>query len=149
MKRIFRNKIAWAVAGVMVLTTAAVPQISLKNVLKAGGVIAVISAFGKDMNNGLNKLWGRKADSRVKTKVVPILSIGRGTAIGAVQVMGPPSKVDRVVAVAQAELGILGNEIRLRALIPISDKNVNSKDGSGLSVVDEVGVSGIIDLPLR
>lgn len=128
----------------MMLTAVAAPQ--LKQILKAGGVILAISTFGKDMNNGLNKLWGRRDTSNLKTKVVPILTVGSGTAIGAVQVMGPPSKVDDVVAVAQPEVKILGGEVRLRALIPVSSKSV--KSGSALEIVDEVGVSGIVDLRL-
>lgn len=146
IQRIFKNKAVLVATAVLAVSSVAVSQIRFRDVIKVGGVIAVISAFGKDMNNGLNKLWGRKDDNKVKTKVVPILSIGSGTAIGAVQVMGPPAQVDKVVAVAQPEVRILGNEVRLRALIPISDKKVGNS--SGLSIVNEVGVSGIIDLRL-
>lgn len=142
-----QNRAALAVAGAVAISAIAFSQISIKTLLKTGGIVAVVSAFGKDMNNGLNSLWGRKDNADMKTKVVPIISVGSGTAVGAVQVMGPPRQVDRVVAVAQPELKILG-EIRVRALIPVSDKNVKGRKGEGLSIVDEVGVSGIIDLKL-
>lgn len=145
--KFFNNaKIAWTVAGIVALSSVATSQ-SVKDLLKVGGVIAVISAFGKDMNNGLNKLWGRTDSTRYKTKVVPILSLGSGTAIGAVQVMGPESQVSKVVAVAQPEVKVIG--IRLKALIPIANKNTKGvKDTGGLDIVDQVGVSGIIDIKL-
>lgn len=143
MKRFLTNR-SFAVIAIGVLATAAIAQISLKNILKAGGAVAVVSAFGKDINNGFNKLWNRKEERDVKTKVVVILTVGKGTAIGAAQVMGPPDMVDDVVAVAQPEMTLLG--VRLRALIPIANKNTGSS--SGLSIVKGVGVSGIVDLRL-
>ena len=109
---------------------------------RIGGVVAVVSAFGKDMNNAMNKLWGRKDSDEYKTKVVPIISVGKGTAIGAAQVMGPENMVDQVAVVAQPETSLMG--VRMKALIPVSDKNVNG----GLKVVKGVGVSGIVDLKL-
>lgn len=145
-KRVWNSKTLAVATVTLVMASFAAPQ--LKSILKAGGMIAVVSAFGKDINNGFNKLWGRGKDSKVKTKVVPILSLGSGTAIGAVQVMGPAAQVDRVVAVAQPEVTIFG-EIRLRALIPIANKNTKgAKDASGLEIVDQVGVSGIVDIKL-
>jgi hypothetical protein len=141
MHKIFSSK-SLAIVAVGVLGAVAVAQISLKNILKAGGAVAVVSAFGKDINNGMNKLWGRKDERDVKTKVVVIVTVGKGTAIGAAQVMGPPDMVDDVAVVAQPEMSLMG--IRLKALIPVSDKNTSG----GLKVVKGVGVSGIVDLKL-
>lgn len=138
--KVFKNKPV--VIGLTVLIIAAIAAAQLKTILKAGGAVAVVKMFGKDLNNGMNKLWGRKEEPDVKTKVVVIVSVGRGAAIGACQVMGPPDMVDEVVAVAQPEAKVLGANIR--ALIPVSDKNTSG----GLKVVKGVGVSGIIDLKL-
>lgn len=124
--------------------TLAITQIG--QILKIGGIALLIDKFGPDLNKAMNGLTKHKDSGRVKTKVVTILSvgIGRSSAIGAAQVMGPPEKVDQVVAIAQPEGEFLGKEIRLRALIPVSDKNV----GKGIKTVDGVGVSGIVDIRL-
>lgn len=142
MKKWNAKKFVLVLAAVLALTAVAAPQ--LRQILKVGGVVAIVNTFGKDINNQFNKLWGRKEDRMLKTKVVPILSVGnRGNAIGIAQVMGPPQAVDRVVAVAQPEFRFLG-ELRLRALIPVSSKNVIED----IRAVDQVGVSGIIDIRL-
>lgn len=118
----------------------------LGKLIKVGGMALLVQQFGKDMNGGLNKLTGHKDTTKVKTKVVTILSVGvgRSNAVGAAQIMGPPALVDKVVAVAQPEADLFGKEVRLKALIPVSDKNVSKK----LAIVDGVGVSGIVDIKL-
>ncbi|NTU84178.1 MAG: CHAT domain-containing protein, partial [Chloroflexales bacterium] len=50
----------------------------------------------------------REARIADATKVVPIVRVGSGTAVGAAQVMGPRMQVDKVQAVAEIELN-LGN----------------------------------------
>lgn len=142
-----KNRKLFLAFSLVAVSSFALGQLGdLGKVLKVGGVALLVSQFGKDMNSGLNKLTGHKDTSRVKTKVVTILSVGlgRSSAVGAAQVMGPPEKIDKVVAVAQPEADLFGREIRLKALIPVSDKNVNK----GLSIVDGVGVSGIVDIKL-
>ncbi len=144
MKLFHNRKVALVVVATLAVSALAAPQIG--KILKVGGVIVAINTFGRQMNDGLNRLWNRDENSRVKTKVVPILTVGinSSNAIGAAQVMGPPSQVDKVVAVAQPEARILGNEVRLKAMIPVSSKNVVEN----IRAVPEVGVSGIIDLRL-
>jgi hypothetical protein len=138
------RKIALVAIGALASVAIAAPQ--LDKIIKVGGVVVAINTFGRQMNDGLNKLWNRKDTSRLKTKVVPILTVGvnSSNAIGAAQVMGPPAQVDKVVAVAQPEARILGNEVRLRAMIPVSSKNVVEN----IRAVPEVGISGIVDLRL-
>ena len=77
------------------------------------------------------------------TKVVPILSIGSGTRIGAAQV-GANTKdaLDRTKAVAQLEGEF--QKIRAQALIPI-DKEIPI---SQFKRVKGVGVTAIIDVKL-
>lgn len=134
-------KLAFALAGVLAIAALATPQ--MKELLKIGGTVAVVSAFGKNINNSINKLWNRKEDKKLKTKVVVIFSVGSGgAAVGAAQVMGPPALVDQVVAVAQPEASLMG--IRVRALIPVSSKDVIKE----IKIVDGVGVSGIVDMKL-
>lgn len=144
MKRIAHSKLAWIAVCAFALTAVGIPQ--FKQILKAGGVLVVVNNYGKEINKNINKLWGREDTPRLKTKVVPIITVGLGSnnAIGAAQVMGPPEAVDKVAAVAQPEVKILGGELRLRALIPVSTKKVIEN----IQAVENVGVSGIVDIKL-
>ena len=146
MNRSSKKRILLISAGVLAIAAIAAPQ--FKQILKVGGTVAIVNTFGDKINDQFNKLWKRDEGPRLKTKVVTILSVGnQGAAVGIAQVMGPPSAVDKVVAVAQPEfklpIPVVGN-LRLRALIPVSSKNVIQE----IRAVDSVGVSGIIDVKL-
>lgn len=136
------KKIAFVAAGVVALTAIATPQ--LGRIIKVVGVGAAVKQFGPQINKEINKLTKHTDTYSQTTKVVPILSLGlnASTAIGAAQVTGPKNKVEQVQAVAQPEANILGNEVRIKALIPVSSTNVIQS----IKRVDGVGVSGIVDL---
>ncbi len=138
----FNRKLALSLAAVLCLSAVGAPQI--KQIIKILGVGAAVKQFGPDINKAINKLSKHEDTLTMTTKVVPILSIGLGksSAIGAAQVMGPKSQVDKVQAVAQPEADLFGREVRIRALIPVESKDV-LKD---IRKVDGVGVSGIVDL---
>ena len=117
----------------------------LGSVLKGGAVALAVDHFGPQINRGINALTGNKNVSAEQvTKVVPILSIGNGSYLGAVQVNGPQEELDKVKAVAQLEgkVNVIGG-IRLRALIPIAARSV-----SNLHRVPGVGVSALVDIKL-
>lgn len=139
-----KKKLISSFAITLALVTIGASQ--LGSILKVGGTVAAVSAFGKDMNKALNKLTKHTDTPSSKTKVVVILSVGLSTssAVGAAQVTGPADKVDKVVAVAQPSADILGGQVRVRALIPVSSKNVIKE----IKTVEGVGVSGIIDIKL-
>jgi hypothetical protein len=110
--------------------------------LKIGGISLVISKFGGRFNDALNKLMDIPTnDPKFSTKVVPIVTVGKGTAIGAVQVAGPRASVEKCKAVAQLETKVLG--VRLRALVPIEAVKVTN-----VRRIDGVGVSGIVDVKM-
>jgi len=139
------NKKAWLVAaGILAITAVGTTQI--RQVIKIIGVGAAVKQFGPDINRGINKLANHKDTSTRATKVVPILSAGIASrqAIGAAQVMGPKSLVDKVQAVAQLDQDLFGREIKIRAMIPVSSTDVVKN----IRKVDGVGVSGIVDLKL-
>lgn len=138
------KRIALIVAGALALTSIATPQI--RQAIKIIGVGAAVQKFGPDMNRALNRLTKHTDTEARYTKVVPILSVGIGkaSAIGAAQVMGPRYLVDKVKAVASPETELFGKEIRIRALIPTSNKTITDK----FETVDGVGVSGIVDLKI-
>lgn len=117
----------------------------LDKLLKGGGIAVAVDKFGPEINKGINRLTGDKNLSHQQaTKVVPILSVGQGEAVGAVQVAGPKKQVDQVKAVLQVEgkVDFIGG-IRLRALVPISARSV-----SNVKRVPGVGVSAIVDIRL-
>ncbi len=138
------KRFAIVVAGVMALTAIGAPQ--LREAIKIIGVGAAVQKFGPDINKAMNRLTKHTDSSSNWTKVVPILTVGIGksNAIGAVQVKGPRSRVERVRAVAAPETELFGKEIRIRAMIPVSNTNVSTR----IDTVDGVGISGIVDLKL-
>jgi hypothetical protein len=125
-------------------TTLAYGQ--LGKILKGGAIALAVDRFGPQINNGINSLTGDKhlSASDMATKVVPILSIGGGGYLGAVQVAGPEEQVEKVKAVAQLEgkVNVIGG-VRLRALIPISARST-----SNIQRVPGVGVSALVDIKL-
>jgi hypothetical protein len=128
--------------GVLGLTAVAAAQ--LKELIKLVGVTVAVERFSGDINKAVNKLSGHKDTYTMTTKVVPILSVGRWKgAIGAAQVIGTKDRVDQVKAVAQVEGEFLG-EFRIRALIPVSTKDVVND----IRRVDGVGIGGLLDIKL-
>ena len=118
----------------------AVQAFNLGSILKVGGISVLVSKYGDSINDFLNKLLMKNGvGTDYATKVVPILSVGTGKYIGAVQVVGPTEQVDKVKAVAQLE-GTFNGIARANALIPIESLSV-----SNLSRVQGVGVSATLD----
>ena len=115
----------------------------LGSVLKLGGISYLVSRFGEEINTFINKLTLQKGlDTTYATKVVPIISLGNGGYVGAVQVVGPQAQVSRVKAVGQLE-GSLAGISRIKALIPIVTSAIDN-----INRVEGVGVSAIIDFKL-
>jgi len=133
-----------AIAATLALSAVGASQV--KQLIKLVGVGAAVKQFGPDINKALNKLTNHQDTFTMTTKVVPIVSAGIDSrkAVGAAQVMGPKDKVDLVQAVAQIDQDVLGKEVKIRAMIPISSKDI-VKD---IQRVEGVGVSGIVDLKL-
>jgi uncharacterized protein YwlG (UPF0340 family) len=138
-----RRKIALIGVGLLIFASG-VATAQLDKILKGGGIAFLVSQFGKDINRGINQLTRTKdRTSTYATKVVPIISAGTGTQVGAVQVMGPPSQVDKVSAVAQIEGNLRAFDIRIRALVPVATKNITN-----IKRIPGVGISGLIDVKL-
>lgn len=116
--------------------------IGLGDVVKVYGIGMLVDRFAGPLNSFINKLTGNHNVATVSsTKVVPIVSFGRGTYIGAVQVTGPEDLVDEVKAVGQIEGEFNGHQFRVKALIPL-----NSTNPFGAHRVEGVGVSAVIDI---
>jgi hypothetical protein len=141
-RRLLRVIVLTAVVSSVVSTVA---YAQLGTILKGGGIALAVDHFGPQINDAVNKLMGSKnLGLNQATKVVPILSIGSGSYLGAVQITGATKDVERVKAVAQLEgkVNLIG-EIRLRALIPIATRST-----SNLKRVPGVGVSALVDIKL-
>ena len=142
--------VAAAAFGGMVVGQAIPARAQLGDILKGGAILLVVNQIGPQIDRFVNQVTGNRTNNvRESTRVVPILTIGRGTYAGAVQVTGPKNLVDRVKAVAQVEAStreLFNNEIRIRALIPISTQSVTSLES--LSRVKGVGVSALVDIRL-
>ncbi len=144
MKKLFTKKgLALVLCGLAVTAFAADDFMAL---VKIVGVGAAVSTFAPQLNNSINKLANHHDTSSDWTKVVPIISAGINSrkAIGAAQVMGPRTQVEKVKAVAQIEQDLFGKEVKIRAMIPIETKDVVQD----IKKVEGVAVSGIVDLKL-
>ena len=79
------------------------------SLLKLGGVSVLVNRYGEQINTVLNNVLIKTgAGTNYATKVVPVLSVGTGNYIGAVQVIGPQKQVQKVKAVGQLEASING-----------------------------------------
>jgi len=134
------SRLIWVAVVALLVYAAGVASASLiGSLVKVGGIGMLVSKFGPDINKGFNKLAKIEENDKVGTKVVPVVSVGKGTSVGAVQVTGSPQQVDKVEAVLQIEGKVLG--LQIRALIPS-----NSKNPAKFNRVEGVGVSGIVDV---
>ena len=131
---------------------AAVPAafggLDVGDILKKGAIIVgggyLVEKLGPQLNSFINTLTFQKG---VKfegyTKVVPIVSFGSNTRIGAAQVGATTQEaLDRTKAVAQLEGEF--NSIRAAALIPVDSTNPIQR----FKRVKGVGVTAIIDVKL-
>jgi len=115
----------------------------LGDVAKVGIVGLAVDKFGPQINSALNKVTANKNLSTDEaTNVVPIISLGGGGYIGAVQVIGAKENVDNCKAVVQIEVNqVIGKNIRAKVLVP-----VGSKTTSNIKRIYGVGVSAMIDI---
>jgi len=145
-----RMLVAVLVMGALLGGTAAVYAQDLGSVIKTLGVGAAVKMFAPQLNSFINSILRAKdAETKQTTKVVPILSIsiGIGTpgqaTIGAAQVAGSKSAVEKVQAVAALE-GNFQGVFHIKALVPVD----SLEPWKRLRRVPGVGVSAIIDLKI-
>lgn len=125
---------------------AAQGKIDVLAVLKAFGIGYAVDLFNSELNDFINTLTLRHSvQSRDATKVVPIVSVGTGAYVGAVQVTGPADRVALVQAVGQLEGDFLDGAVRGKALVPLD--NINPL--SGMRRVQGVGILAVIDIKVE
>lgn len=133
-------------------------RINGRDVVTAEGQVIVTADRAEARLNGtttsaLASMWAQRlsnavggdpvSSTPVGQKIVPIISIGKGTRVGGALVAGSKSRLSQVVAVAQIE-GTFGGSVRVRALVPVSTENVVSN----IRRVPETAVIGLVDIKL-
>ena len=131
------------VMGMLVSGTAM--AVDLSDLLGVVGGGFLVSAIAGPLNDFINTItFNKGAKVEGHTKVVPIVSFGSGTRIGAAQVAGPRGEaVERTKAVAQLET-TFQDRLRVKILVPIDSENPLQR----FNRVQGVGVSAIIDVRL-
>ena len=138
------RKIIAAVAVGVTLFSGAAMAVDLGDLIGVIGGGFVVSALGDQINDFINTVtFNRAVGTDEETKVIPIVSVGSGTSIGAAQVAGPKAAVDRVKAVAELSVSFM-NRIGVRILVPIDSTNPLER----FRRVQQVGVSAVIDYKL-
>ena len=119
--------------------------IDLGDLIGAVGGGFIVSQVAGPLNDFINTVtFNKGAKVEGHTKVVPIVSLGSGTRIGAAQVAGPRGEaIQKTKAVAQLEV-TFRDRLRTKILIPIDSENPVKQ----FKRVQGVGVSAIIDFRL-
>lgn len=143
------NKIV--ATGALVATLSVAPLAAanatpfLNKVLEGVGGVFAVRAVAAPLNSFIDNLLATNhVGNRGKTKVVPIVTVGSATYIGAAQVSGPAYAVDRTQAVGEFSAGWNNDVWQVRTLIPVDQLNVLK----GFKRVYGVGVSAVINARL-
>jgi hypothetical protein len=145
MFRSAKKKItAWALVLILFSGGASL-ALDLGDLIGVIGGGFVVSAIAGPINDFINTITlNRGAKVEGHTKVVPIVSIGSGTHIGAAQVAGPRGEsIASTKAVAQIE-ATFRDRLRVKILVPIDSENPIQR----FRRVQGVGVSAVIDFRL-
>ncbi len=138
-----KKVIAVVAAGVLLFTGVAM-AVDLGDLIGVIGGGLVVGALGGQINDFINTVtFNRGVGTDEETKVIPIVSVGSGTSIGAAQVAGPKAEVDKVKAVAELSVSFM-KRVGVRVLIPIDSTNPLER----FRRVQKVGVSAVIDYKL-
>ncbi len=143
-----KRTIAALLLAVSVFVAVPPVQAGVTDILKDAAIVfgggALVKTFATQINDFINTLtFNKGVGYEGYTKVVPIVSIGTGTRIGAAQVGGvTKAAVDRTKAVGQLEGEF--SRVRAKALIPIDSENPLKQ----FKRVQGVGVTAIIDVKL-
>lgn len=114
------------------------------DLLRGGAIAVAVKQFGPKIDSFINGLTkARDGGIEASTRVVPYLSVGEKTYLGAMQIVGPGTAVKKAALVLQYEDLFDRGRMRLRALVPVDRLNP-----IGAKRVRGVGVSAVIDTVL-
>ena len=145
LTKLTRGKTKYIILPIVALTLATgAVAIDLGDVLKGAGIGILVDQLAPQINKAINTLMlNNKVENKQETKVVPIISVGKGGRVGAAQVIGEKDDVAKVKAVAQLEGSFSGGKFRLKGLVPVESVNPTK-----LKRVYGVGLSALIDYKL-
>jgi hypothetical protein len=140
--------LAGALTGVLAAMPAVAGGFDLDDIVRKGvkivGINALVERFDDDIDDAINNLMdNNRVGVGSATKVVVIVSAIGNKHIGAAQVVGPASAVNKVKAVIQLETSFNDKMFRIKALVP-----ADSKDPTKFDRVEGVGVSAIVDVKI-
>jgi len=140
-----RRKLCFSVVVVVLLAAGAALALNLGEVLlKTVATGVVVNAVAGPADTALNKLTANGGlPVGVKTKVVPVLSMGEKGYVGMAQVAGSDSLVGKTKAVVQLETAFDNKQYRIKVLMPMDSQNP-----IGANRVRGIGVSALLDMAL-
>jgi hypothetical protein len=145
MMKYGKKKLAAVVLAFVISLSGMAWAIDLGDLIGVVGGGFIVSQVAGPLNDFINTVtFNKGAKVEGHTKVVPIVSLGSGTRIGAAQVAGPRGEaIQKTKAVAQLEV-TFRDRLRTKILIPIDSENPVKQ----FKRVQGVGVSAIIDFRL-
>lgn len=145
MMKYGKKKLTAVVLAFVISLSGMAWAIDLGDLIGVVGGGFIVSQVAGPLNDFINTVtFNKGAKVEGHTKVVPIVSLGSGTRIGAAQVAGPRGEaIQKTKAVAQLEV-TFRDRLRTKILIPIDSENPVKQ----FKRVQGVGVSAIIDFRL-
>ncbi len=143
-----RTLTATALAALVAASCVAVVRADslLNKVLVGGAGILAVKAIAQPLNGFIDDLMLKNGvANKDKTKVVPILTVGSSTYVGAAQVTGPAYAIAQTQAVGEFAGGWNNGVWQVRAIVPINNLNVVA---GGFKRVYGVGVDAVINAKL-
>ena len=145
-RRTLRRGLALTLAlALVLLPMGSAWALKIGDILKVGGWALFLKNNADDIDKGLNAVVGRQnlKSANWVTKVVPVVSIGQGGFIGAVQVAGPKDKVAETKAALELNTSLLGDDIKARIFIPINSTKLDK-----FQRVEGVGTVSLLEMRL-
>ena len=124
MMKYGKKKLAAVVLAFVISLSGMAWAIDLGDLIGVVGGGFIVSQVAGPLNDFINTVtFNKGAKVEGHTKVVPIVSLGSGTRIGAAQVAGPRGEaIQKTKAVAQLEV-TFRDRLRTKILIPIDSEN--------------------------
>jgi hypothetical protein len=117
----------------------------LNSVVKGAVGVFAVQAIAGPLDHFINSVMlANNVGNRDKTKVVPIVTVGSATYVGAAQVTGPASAIDQVKAVGEFAADWNNGVWHVNALVPVDNINVLH----GFKRVYGVGIDAVINAKL-
>jgi len=133
---------AFVLSALMIAAPMTATAGGLGNLLMGAAGLYGVKLIAGPLNTFINKIMlANHVATTDSTKVVPIVSVGSGTYVGAAQVSGPAAAVGQTQAVGSLEVNWNNGTWQGDALIPIN--NINPL--KGFKRVYGVGVDAVIN----